>query len=68
MDIFKLEEMCFTIKIEILRFVNKNWLDNPIIVCKPLFNLVELIEKDLDSEEELEEFENSFDGDEHLHM
>ncbi len=47
--------------------MNKNWPNNPIIDCKPLFNLVELIEKDLDSEEELEEFENSsFDWDEHL--
>ncbi len=47
--------------------MNKNnWPDNPIVDCKSLFNLVELIEKDLDSEEELEEFENYFDWDEHL--
>jgi hypothetical protein len=43
--------------------VNKNWLDNPRIDCKPLFNLVELVEKDLDSENGLEEFEISFDWD-----
>ncbi len=34
--------------------MNKNWLNDPIIDCKPPSNLVKLIEKDLDFEEELE--------------
>jgi len=31
--------------------VNKNWLNDPRIDCKPPSNLIELIEKDLDFEE-----------------
>jgi hypothetical protein len=34
--------------------VNKNWLNDPRIDYKPPSNLVELIEKDLGFEEELE--------------
>jgi hypothetical protein len=34
--------------------VNKNWLNDTRIDCKPPSNLVELIEKDLSFEEELE--------------
>jgi hypothetical protein len=49
-----------------LIFVIKNWPNYPKIDCKPPLNLVELIEKDLDFEEELEEFESSFKQDELL--
>ncbi len=44
-------------------FVNKNWLNDPKIDCKPPSNLVEMIKKDLDFEE-LEEFVGSFEQDE----
>ncbi len=37
-----------------LIFVNKNQLNDPKIDYKPLSNLVELIQKDLDFEEELQ--------------
>jgi hypothetical protein len=55
-DIHKLEEISITINVflERLIFVNKNWLNDPRIDCKPPSNVVELIEKDLDFEEELE--------------
>jgi hypothetical protein len=48
--------------------VSKNWSNDPRIDCKSTFNLVELIEKDLNFEEELEEFESSFQWDEILNM
>ncbi len=48
--------------------MNKNWLNYCRIDCKPPSNLVELIEKDLDFEEELEEFEGSFKHDELLDL
>jgi hypothetical protein len=43
-------------------FVNENWLND--YRCKPSSNLLELIERDLDLEEELKKFENSFEQDE----
>ncbi len=46
--------------------MNKNWPNYCRIDCKPPSNLVELIEKDLDFEEELEAFEGSFKHDELL--
>jgi hypothetical protein len=45
--------------------MNTNWPNDPRIDCKLLFQLVKLIEKDLDFEE-LENFENSFKRDELL--
>jgi hypothetical protein len=33
-----------------LIFVNKNWLNDPRIGCKSLFNLVEIIENGLELE------------------
>jgi hypothetical protein len=51
-----------------LIFVNKNWSNDPRIDSKSTSNLVELIEKDLNFEEELEEFESSFQWDEILNM
>jgi hypothetical protein len=36
-----------------LIFVKKKWLNDPRIGCKPPSNLVELVEKDFDLEEEL---------------
>jgi hypothetical protein len=53
--------MLFTIEnLKKLIFVNQNWPNDVRVDCKPLFNLVELIEKDL-GYEELEEFEDSFE-------
>ncbi len=51
--------------LERLVFVNKNWLNDPIIDYKPPSNLVDLIEKKLDFEE-LEKFEGYFKHDELL--
>ncbi len=47
-----------------LMFVNKNWPNDPKIGCKSSCNLVEFLEKDVDLEEELEEFEGEFERDE----
>jgi hypothetical protein len=45
--------------------VNKNWPKDLTVDYKPLFNLMELIEKDLDFEK-LEIFESSLEQDELL--
>jgi hypothetical protein len=45
-------------------FVSKNWPSDPKVGCKSPSNLVELIQRDLDFEDELEEFEGSFEWDE----
>ncbi len=45
-------------------FVSKNWPSDPRDGCKPPSNLIELIQKNLCFEEELEEFEGSFERDE----
>ncbi len=44
--------------------VNKNWPNDPRIGCKSPSNLVEFLEKDVDLEEELKEFEGEFERDE----
>jgi hypothetical protein len=44
-----------------LIFVKEKWLNDPRIGYKPPSNLVELIEKDFDLEEELIFFEYSFE-------
>ncbi len=41
--------------------MNKNWPNDPSIGCKLPFNLMKLIQKNLGFEEELEEFEGSFE-------
>ncbi len=46
--------------LENLIFVSKNWPNYPKDGCKSPFNLVELIQTNLGFEEELEEFEGSF--------
>ncbi len=46
--------------LEKLIFVNKNWLTNPRVACKSASNLVKFIKKDLELEDELEQFEDSF--------
>jgi hypothetical protein len=46
--------------------VSQNQSNDPRINHKSLSNLLELIEKDLDFEEEFEKFENSFEQDEFL--
>ncbi len=53
-----------TENLEKLIFVNKNWPNDPIIGCKSPFNLVEFLEKDVNLEEELKEFEGEFARDE----
>jgi hypothetical protein len=40
-----------------LSFVNNNWCSDPRIGCKSPSNLLEFLERDMDLEEELEEFE-----------
>ncbi len=42
-------------------FMNKNWLDDARMGCKALNNLVMLIDFKLDLEQELNEFETSFE-------
>jgi hypothetical protein len=49
--------------LEILIFLSKTWWSDHNVDCKPHFNLVELIEKDLDLEK-LENLESSFEWDE----
>lgn len=46
--------------LEKLIFVNKNWLTDPRVACKWASNLVKFIKKDLELEDELEQFEDSF--------
>jgi hypothetical protein len=53
-----------TENLEKLIFVNKNWPYDPRIGCKFPSNLVEFLEKDVDLEEELKEFEGEFARDE----
>ncbi len=47
--------------LENLIFMSKNWPINPRNGCKPLSNFIKLIKIDLGFEEELEEFEGSFE-------
>jgi hypothetical protein len=42
-------------------FVNRNWPSDPRDGCKLPSNLIELIQTNFDFEEELEEFEGSFE-------
>jgi hypothetical protein len=41
--------------------VNKSWPSDLNIACKPPFNLMRLFQANLGFEEELEEFEGSFE-------
>jgi len=43
--------------------VNKSWLSDISMGCKSPFNLVRLFQTNLGFEEELEEFESSFEQD-----
>jgi hypothetical protein len=47
-----------------LIFVNKIWPNDPKIRCKYPFNVIELLERDIDLEEQLEKFEGEFKKDE----
>jgi hypothetical protein len=59
-----LKRCCLQIEnLEKLIFVNKNWPNDPRIGCKSLSNLVEFLKKDVNLEEELEEFEGEFEKD-----
>ncbi len=53
-----------TENLEKLIFVNKNWRNDARIGCKSPSNLVEFLEKDVNIEEEFEEFEGEFERDE----
>jgi hypothetical protein len=55
--------MSFTIKknLEKLIFVSKNWPNDARVSCKSLSDLIEFIEMDEQSEEELQEFEGEFE-------
>jgi hypothetical protein len=54
--------------LEILIFLNKNWPSDLRVCCKSPSNLVELIQRDLDFEEELEKFEGSLEWDKIVDM
>ncbi len=60
-----LKKCCLQLEnLENLNFVSKNWPNDLRDECKPPFNLVELIQINLSFEEELENFEGSFEWDE----
>jgi len=44
--------------------MTKNWPNDLKTICKSTSNVMELIEKDFDFENELEKFEGSFERDE----
>ncbi len=64
MDTYKLEKMFTIKKIKRLIFMSKKQPNDPRIGYKPPSNLVELIEKDLNFEKELEGFQGSFESNE----
>jgi hypothetical protein len=45
-------------------FISKNWLNNLIVGCEKTFTLVELIKREKNLEEELEEFEDECEKEE----
>jgi hypothetical protein len=49
---------------EKLIFVNKNWPNDSRLGSKSPSNLLEFLERDMDLEEEFEEFEGEFEKDE----
>ncbi len=60
--IINLRKCCLqTIFLKKLIFINKNWPNDPKIGCKCPFNLLKFLEKDIDLEEEFEEFEGEFE-------
>ncbi len=50
--------------VEKLIFVNKNWHNDFRLGCKSPSNLLEFLERDMDLEEECEEFEGKFEKNE----
>jgi hypothetical protein len=44
--------------------MNKNWSNDLKVTCKSPFSFIEFLEKNIDLEEELEEFEGDFEKDE----
>ncbi len=56
--------VCEQKNLEKLIFVNKNWPNDSRIWYKSSFNLLEFLVRDMDLEEELEEFEGEFERDE----
>ncbi len=55
-------------KLKIQIFVNKNWPNDYKVDYKTPFNLVKLIEMDMEFEEQLKNFERSFEKDEIVNM
>ncbi len=53
-----------TENLEKLIFFNKNWPNDLKIGCKSPSSLMKFLEKDVDLEEQLEEFEGEFETDE----
>jgi hypothetical protein len=53
--------ICKLKNLEKLIFVNKNWPNDLKIGCKSPSNLLEFIEKDVNLENQLEEFEGEFE-------
>jgi len=51
-----------------LTFVNKNWPNDFRIDCKFPSNLLELFERDVDLEEELEVLKGEFENDEFIEV
>jgi hypothetical protein len=67
--LINIERCCLEIEnLEKLIFVNKNLLNDLRIGCKSPFNLLEFLERDINLEEELEEFEGEFEKDEVFEM
>ncbi len=50
-------------KLKKLIFVNKKWRNDPKVGCKPPFNLIEFLKKDIDLKEKLEKFEGDLEKD-----
>jgi hypothetical protein len=60
-----LKKSCLQIKnFKKLIFINKNWPNDLKIGSKSPSNLIKFFEKDINLEEELEEFEGEFERDE----
>jgi hypothetical protein len=55
-------------RLERLIFVNKIWPNDLKIGCKSPFNVIELLERDIGLEEDLEQFEVEFERDEVVEM
>ncbi len=62
----KKEKNTYNRKIRMINICEKNWQNDLKIYCKQRLNLVELIKKNLDFEEEWKKLQGSFEQDEIL--